>query len=322
MKKLDVLYTIDNKYIDMCLGSILSLIKNGNIDNLRIHIITSDFNIEDYRKVEKVLNKYNCEYYFYDIKSFNIERFGIPKWRGTQIANARLFFQEIMGASLSNVENLLYLDSDLIVVSDLTGLDSFRDNGVSAVKDSCYKSYMDKLGLSKYFNSGVILFNTEVWTKDNYQERIIEFLEKNTRELQYPDQDILNCSLDSDISDLPINYNLGADAYLFSDRFQKFYYTRRSNLQSEEIEIARRDPKILHSTGILGIKPWTDNNINPFNEVFMRYILEANPDFKKYDLDKIRKVLTMYPFAFKMMVLAKTYMPEKTSDFARKLIHK
>ena len=181
---------------------------------------------------------------------------------------------------------------------------------------------MDKLGLSKYFNSGVILFNTEVWTKENYQDRIIAFLEKNTSVLQYPDQDILNCSLDGSINDLPLNYNLGADAYLFSDRFQKFYYTKRSNLQSKEIEIARQDPKILHSTGILGIKPWTDNNINPFNEVFMKYILEANPEFQKHDLDKVRKVLTMYPFTFKMMVLAKTYMPEKTSDYARKLIHK
>ena len=209
-----------------------------------------------------------------------------------------------------------------MVVSDLTGLEEFKDNGVSAVKDSCYKSYMDKLGLSKYFNSGVILFNTEVWTKENYQDRIIAFLEKNTSVLQYPDQDILNCSLDGSINDLPLNYNLGADAYLFSDRFQKFYYTKRSNLQSKEIEIARQDPKILHSTGILGIKPWTDNNINPFNEVFMKYILEANPEFQKHDLDKVRKVLTMYPFTFKMMVLAKTYMPEKTSDYARKLIHK
>ena len=52
----------------MCLGSILSLIKNGNIENLRIHIIISNFELDDYHKIEKVLNKYNCEYYFYDIK--------------------------------------------------------------------------------------------------------------------------------------------------------------------------------------------------------------------------------------------------------------
>ena len=52
MKKLDVLYTVDNNYIDMCLGSILSLIQNGNINDLRIHVITSGFNIEDYHKME------------------------------------------------------------------------------------------------------------------------------------------------------------------------------------------------------------------------------------------------------------------------------
>ena len=114
MKKLDVLYTIDNKYVDMCLGSILSLIKNGNIENLRIHIIISNFELDDYHKIEKVLNKYNCEYYFYDIKSFDIEKFCIPKWRGTQIANARLFWEDILESNLSSIENLLYLDSTLL----------------------------------------------------------------------------------------------------------------------------------------------------------------------------------------------------------------
>ena len=52
MERLDVLYTINNKYIDVMLAAILSLIENGNVNNLRLHIITSDFTKDDYYKIE------------------------------------------------------------------------------------------------------------------------------------------------------------------------------------------------------------------------------------------------------------------------------
>lgn len=321
MKSLDVLYTVNNKYLHICLASILSLIRNGNISNLKLHIITSDFSMEDYHFAEEFLNKFNIEYYFYDLKCFDIEKFGIPNWRGTQIANARLFFQEIIGSSLSNIQNLLYLDSDLIIVNDLTSLEEFQGNGISAVKDACFKSYLQKLGgLSNYFNSGVLFINPDIWTKEDYQSKIIEFLNNCQFELVYPDQDALNCALNGHIHDLPLNYNLGANAYLFSEKYQRIYYGKKINIQSDELEIAKKDPKILHSTGVLSIKPWSDNNINPFNEEFMKYILEVNPEFQKVELSKLKKVLSSYPPIFKALVLMKSQMPEPVHNLARKLI--
>lgn len=320
MEILDVLYTVNDKYLDICLGSIISLLKNSKIKKIKIHIITSNFDIDDYHKIDKVLSQFNCEYYLYDIKSFDIEKFQIPKWRGTQIANARLFFQEIMGSSLSSIENLLYLDSDLVIVNDLTGLKKYKDNGISAVKDGCFKTYLEKMGgLRNYFNSGVLLFNTEIWTKENYQDKLFQFLEDPKIEITYPDQDVLNCALDGNISELPLNYNLGANTYLFGPFGQKLYFRDNLNYNNTDVIEAKKEPKILHSTGVLGIKPWTENGINPFNEIFMKYILEANPEFKKVELSKLKKVLSSYPTLFKMMVVAKSYMPEEIQNFARKL---
>ena len=43
MNKLDVLYSSDNRYIDIMLASIISLIENSEIDNLNIHIISYNF---------------------------------------------------------------------------------------------------------------------------------------------------------------------------------------------------------------------------------------------------------------------------------------
>ena len=73
----------------------------------------------------------NVELYFYDIATFDIEKYGISNWRGTQIANARLFYQNILGASVSEMDNLLYLDSDTIVVSDLNDLEEYSIHSIA-----------------------------------------------------------------------------------------------------------------------------------------------------------------------------------------------
>lgn len=319
MKKLDVLYTVNDKYIDICLASIISLIRNSKVKKLVIHIICSDFKKEDYEKISRLLNSFNCEYYLYDIKTFDIEKYNIPNWRGSQIANARLFFQEIMKNNLNGINNLLYLDSDLVVVGDLNDLERYKENDISAVKDGCFKTYVRKMGLSNYFNSGVILFNVDNWLNNNYQDEVVRFLEKPWAEITFPDQDALNCAVGEHIKELPLNFNLSANAYLFNDFWQKLYFNNGLNYNNDDLLMAKDDPKILHSTGVLSIKPWTDNNVNPFNDVFMSYILEANPEFQKVELSKLKKVLSCYPPIFKMLVLAKAFAPEKVRDLARKL---
>ena len=321
MEKLDVLYTVNDKYIDIMLASALSLIMNGNLNGIRLHIITSNFSLDDYEKVEDVLCKYsNVELYFYDIATFDIEKYGIPDWRGTQIANARLFYQDILGPSVNGMDNLLYLDSDTIVVSDLNNLEQFNGSSISAVKDGCFKNYLTKMGgISNYFNSGVLYFNVSNWTEKGYQNRIVHFLENCKLALTYPDQDALNCALDGSINSLPLNYNLGANAYLFGPKLQSLYYGKKSNISDDEVVEAKKDPKILHSTGILSIKPWSNNKVNPFNDEFMKYILMANPEFEKIEISKLKQILTASPMLFKAAVIAKVYMPEPIRDFSRKL---
>ena len=43
MEYFNILYSIDNKYIVILLASIYSLISNGSIKNLKMYIITSNF---------------------------------------------------------------------------------------------------------------------------------------------------------------------------------------------------------------------------------------------------------------------------------------
>ena len=313
MEKFDVLFTSDKKYIDIMLSSMYSFLENSKLENIRIHIITNDFSLEDYKRVEEFINFFpNVEYFFYPLENFNIDKYNIPKWRDGQISNSRLFFEEILKPYMLDIKKILYLDCDTITVSDLTKLKEFS-NGLLASKDiCCFNHYYKNLyNLDNYFNSGVIFIDVDEWTENGYQEKIVKFIENNNIKLSYPDQDILNCALKENIKELPINYNLPPHAYMFNGVFGKIYFNEdHRNVCYKEVLDAKKSPKIIHSYGLSGIKPW-DGNFNPYHDEYMKYILKVNPNFIPEELDKIKKIVSKFPNLYRLLLLTRTYMPEK-----------
>ena len=54
-KKNDILFTANKGYIDILLASIYSLLLNGELKNLRIHIISDGFDSYDYKRIEELI---------------------------------------------------------------------------------------------------------------------------------------------------------------------------------------------------------------------------------------------------------------------------
>lgn len=288
---MDILYTTNKKYIDMMLASIYSVYLNGGIEHLTLHIVYSDFSIDDILYIERFLgNLNNVDFHFYYLDEREIEKYHIPKWRGSYIANARLFFQSILKDKIP--KKLLYIDADTICVDDLSGIINYSDAAVYAVKDSLHRAYTQRfMPLDKYFNSGVLYIDSKKWDKFNVEERIIYFIENNPWELVYPDQDIFNCALESDIGEMSVEYNFPPHVFLFNEMELRRYHAYRET-SAEEILAAKDKIKICHSCGISGIKPWSNNNVNPYNELFMEYLMHVNPMFKKEELSLKEMLLT------------------------------
>lgn len=317
MKQLDVLYSINNDFVEIMLMSISSLIINGDIDNLKIHIITSDFDDNCYNKINNFATMYpNVEFFYYPLENFNIEKYNLPDWRGSQIANARLFFQEILGKNLDDIKNLLYLDADTLVVSAITGLEDYQNCNIGAVIDSGKLKYFKDLGLNIYYNSGVLYINVDNWLNNNYQDSIIKTIEDNKLNLILPDQDILNYSLGNEITSLPLEYNMNSYEFLFKGLSSKLFFNDKIRLVSHsKVSKAKENPRILHACGFANIKPWSNNKVNPFNEEFMKYLYGVNPMFEKEKLDGFRKVLSMNPQLLKLFLIVKNYCPENMDNF-------
>ena len=319
MERLDVLYTVNNKYIDVMLASILSLIENGNVNNIRLYIITSDFTKDDYHKIEAFLIKFNLEFYFYDIKEFNIEKYHLPKWRNTDVSNARLFFQSIMGYDLEKIENLLYLDADTLVVNTLSGLNEFNNNTINASIESMQRAHYIRTKISPYYNSGVLYFNVLKWLNENMEEKIIHYLENRTNNLVFPDQDTLNYAINEDITKLPLNYNLLAVDRFLTSIFRKIYFdTYGPNTKSIEIHEAELKPVILHSTSLFEIKPW-DSIVHPDYELFTNYLNRVNPEFASDKLTIWQKFFAQNPTLLKALIVGHSFTPKSIQPIVRKL---
>ena len=319
MERLDVLYTVNNKYIDIMLASILSLIEHGQVNNLRLHIITSDFNKDDYHKIEGFLTKFNLEFYFYDIKEFDINKYHLPKWRNTEVANARLFFQSIMGYDLEKIENLLYLDADTLVVNSLNGLNEYSDNTINASIESMQRAHYIRTKINPYYNSGVLYFNVLKWINENMEEKIIHYLENRCDNLVFPDQDTLNYAINEYITKLPLKYNLLAVDRFLNSLFRKIYFdTYGPNTRSNEIKEAELKPVIFHGTSLFEIKPW-DSNAHPDYELFTKYLNMINPEFKSDELTFWQKFFSQNPLLLKCLIVAHSFTPKTIQPLARKL---
>lgn len=320
--ELNILYTINNKYIDIMLVSLTSLVLNNkSYDKINFFIVSSDFNSSDYKRIENYVNNFNnVNLLFYPINDFDIQKFNIPDWRGNQIANARLFYQSIINVDM--IDKLLYLDADTIVVGDLGDLSNYN-NQIMAVRDANLRTYMKKLGVNKYYNSGVLLFDVESWKNGLFEEKIIKFLkEKYNYKFSFPDQDVLNLALSEEISDLDYKYNMGPYFMIENDWLLKFYFNEKIRqigyLDVMESLVA---PKILHSCGFLDIKPWFNNKINPFTDVFSWYMELVNPNFVKSELFGLKKLFNEYDKLFYVFLVVKSYLPVEVGETVRKLIH-
>ncbi len=280
---MDILYTTNKKYIDMMLASIYSIYLNGGLDHITLHIVYNDFSIDSILYIEKFLAKLdNVDINFYFLDEREIEKYNIPKWRDSHIANARLFFQSILKDKVP--KKLLYIDADTICIDRIDGIVDYDISPVYAVKDSLHRAYTQRFSqLDKYYNSGFLYIDTAKWNNIDAEGRIVEFIANSPWNLVYPDQDILNCALGEDIGELGAEYNFPPHVYFFDEMELRRYHADRG-LSAEEVLSAKAKVKICHSYGISGIKPWSNNNINPYNELFMEYLLMVNPDFKRENL--------------------------------------
>lgn len=316
-----VLYTEDKNYFPHMVTSLYSLLENNKSSNFMIHIMESGYTKAEDKILEDIINLYsNCNIQVYDISKifFPMRKFDLPKWRGTDMAYARLFFQKV----IPNVSKLLYLDCDTTIVDSLDALfEKETSTPVAAVKEIVIPSHI-KGKLDTYYNAGVLLFNYELWEKEACFDTIYKTLQNLDVALLFADQDLLNLSLNQKITLLNIKYNITpiiATTVQHPFIARKFYQDRPYFYSQKEIEEALQNPHILHNLSYLQARVWQQNKVHPFNSYYEDYRKLWDSHYQK---EKNKNLLSNLSFAPFFNLALKTYASEDYYQKIKKLIKK
>ena len=197
----------------------------------------------------------------------------------------QMYYRWLIPDLFDNYEKVLYLDCDVVVLSDPSKLlkTDLHKKSVGMVCNTLrnsFKNYVeDTLGLNtnEYYNSGVILFNIKEYNEKKIRKKCMDFIRKD-KDLLCPDQDAINVVCKGDICRLPDEWNFqwhhlikGVEIGGFSADFKNRYE-----------KVLKDGPKIIHYTSY--VKPWNEKDIK-YADVFWKYF-EKTPSFdyaiKKY----------------------------------------
>lgn len=297
-KIINIAYACNNAFVAPLCTSIVSLADNVNKNYcLKIYILYSEDNLTQENRIiiSNIVKKYNIEIEFLCITSNAYENFIIPEGYGWSV---EIFYRLFLASLLPDVEKIIYLDSDTIILSDISELynTNIDHHCVAAIenynKESVLKEYCSRLGLdSKYFNSGVLLMNLNAFRKESIETKLFDFAKNNSDIILCPDQDILNVVLKDRVKYLDISWNA-------------------QNIH-DNIPIKANKIKIYHYSGAL--KPWNEdysfkNEKKYFFKYFKKLPLSLQisgyyyPERKKI-LKNIRKKLIWYRKSEKSLIL-------------------
>lgn len=214
---------------------------------------------------------------------------------------------------LQGYEKIIFTDIDLVFCQDIAQLWGEKiPNGILAgVQDAIMSGYVhkskefeetyikNKLKMKEsymYINTGVLIFNTKKYIKENLFNRLIQIIMKNNFMLQ--EQDAINSLLSNHIHFLPLKYNY--TPYNSTWKKDNVLEYMPNNLKKEYIE-ASKNPVVIHYAGG-DTKPWykiteKDAGIwwkyarqSPFyEEILLRLMNNQEIKIESYDIDIIKK---------------------------------
>ena len=177
---LNVVYSSDNNYAQHVGVSMISLFENNyEFEKIVVYFIGNDVSLENKNKLSLICEKFNRSIQFIDFQKFS-NKIKLNIGNSISISSyARLFLSSMVD---TNIDKVLYLDSDSIINSTLSGLwnEDISEYYVAGVSDTVSDQTKLKVNLgvnSPYINAGMILINLKKWREESIEEKFIEFID-------------------------------------------------------------------------------------------------------------------------------------------------
>lgn len=249
----------DKQYVRHFLALLSSVFESTKKGGLHFHLIAPDVSIEQREGIETYIASHHArvEFYSFDQKVAD-ELVLTGDW--TPAVYYRLFFPLLVPVEAGRI---LYLDSDTLVLNDLSELfhEDMEGYPVAAVYD-VYVQEQRLIGVAEgnYFNSGVLLIDLQKWREQNITEKTLDYLKQYPQKILYVDQCGLNAVLKGNWKHLSARYNL-------------LYSYIPQDISNGDLQRFISDKVIVHFTIH---RPWTFLCRNRYRYLYWKY-LKMNP---------------------------------------------
>lgn len=206
----NIVYALDDGFVDVTLMSINSLLKNkSKMSSYKIHLLYNNISASNMSKLKSLKEKDGVSYVFIDTKnSLTISNYDRNhKNRRTKHVSKTAFNRFLIAdyIDLSNIDKILYIDGDTYINKDLKPMFDIDlgDTYAGVINDYHIAlrikprnrkdlSFYDRLlkRNNAYFNSGVMMLNVKPLLRDGIFEKLKSY--KFADNMYYMDQDILN----------------------------------------------------------------------------------------------------------------------------------
>lgn len=269
-----VVFICDDKYVMPTVVAMTSLAKNVKENDECLIYVICDSVSDDNKDRLRFIQKKNVRIKIIDVDSNQFK--GLEK-SYLKVSKAALLKFEI--PNLVKEDKALYLDGDVLVVSDISEIFNTDIGNVYAgvVKDGPKtkvaggkKHYYH--GEENYFNSGVMLLNLRRMREHNIPKKLLDF--RLTEYNYFMDQDAFNRVLGKEVVYMSLFYDfmLHLVSYInelyTTEQISEFYGVGDFSTTDELFE----NVKIYHYTFD---KPWKYYDI-PMNEIWMNYYKQSS----------------------------------------------
>lgn len=287
-KSINCVFSVDNNYLPKLSVTLSSLLKNCNDDfNYDLLILHTDL---DEKKIQIFLknfdNRKNISIRFINITPYVLSIPSKEFYIEIHVSIAtyyRFFIQEIF----SNYKKILYLDSDLVVLDDISILfnTNLGQSYIGAARDVReklafklnlkvsnnvnWKDYVINTlkldNINSYFQAGVILFDLDKFKRCHFN--LLETCLSELRRIKAPilsDQDVLNSVFKGYTFFFNTRWNIEWQILFEFPEYQK----AMSSQDARQFRNALQSPAIIHYAS--SIKPW-NHPANEFAEEWWRY---------------------------------------------------
>jgi len=213
---IDVALPSDQNYYPGLLVTVYSIAKRASRTfKLRLHILDGGICDTDFERMEEAACAVNSNVQFVRHKVYELDYSAFPLWKGNRMAYVRMALPTL----LPDLDFVLYVDSDMLWLADITELWELRNDCVllQAVRDTrglpreipWFDQHKIPLFQSNYFNNGLLLMNLRRFREEGVIEKVSRFLNKNT-DVVFADQSGFNAILGEHVRLLPPHWDLFA----------------------------------------------------------------------------------------------------------------